>query len=189
MTYDIEQIASAWKDNRQFANWLMQRLRPDVVVDLGVDCGYSTFCFAEAGIGRIIGIDHFQGDPHVMPNPEAIGSVKSIIQENHYDNIEIIVSDHDAAAGSWTLPIDILHIDGAHSYAATKSNYETWKKFVKESGVILFHDTVVFDEVRQVFQEVDMHKVNFTLHPGLGVASRDPGIINEIRQQFGDQVV
>jgi hypothetical protein len=33
--------------------WLVQATDPEIIVDLGVDYGYSTFCFALPGIGRV----------------------------------------------------------------------------------------------------------------------------------------
>jgi hypothetical protein len=33
--------------------WLVQAVTPDVIVDLGVDHGYSTFCFALPVIGHV----------------------------------------------------------------------------------------------------------------------------------------
>jgi hypothetical protein len=33
--------------------WLVQAVAPDVILDLGVDYGYSTFCFALPGLGQV----------------------------------------------------------------------------------------------------------------------------------------
>ena len=53
----FETMPSAWKENRPFANYLVDRIKPDVILDLGVDWGHSTICWAEKGIGKVYGVD------------------------------------------------------------------------------------------------------------------------------------
>lgn len=53
-------IKSAWKGHELFAVWLVKKLKPLVIVDLGIDYGFSTFVFVIPGIGKVYGIDHFK---------------------------------------------------------------------------------------------------------------------------------
>jgi predicted O-methyltransferase YrrM len=46
---------------------------------------------------------------------------------------------HDAAAG-WKDPIDFLYIDGDHSYDAVVRDVRNFVPFVREGGVVAFHD-------------------------------------------------
>lgn len=61
----LEQIPTGWTDHITFAQWIVKRKNPAVIVDLGVDFGYSTFCFALPQIGKVYGIDSFEGGFYV----------------------------------------------------------------------------------------------------------------------------
>lgn len=42
---------------------------------------------------------------------------------------------------NWTEPIDVIFIDGDHTYPAVKQDFEDWYPLVKTGGLILFHDS------------------------------------------------
>lgn len=41
---------------------------------------------------------------------------------------------------TWTRPIDVLFIDASHEYPAVLRDFEIWLEFLKQGGVIAFHD-------------------------------------------------
>ena len=103
------------------------------------------------------------------------------------NHITFIKGYFDDIAKTWCREIDILHIDGFHSYEEVKNDYDTWSKFVKDDGVILFHDTIVHNPgfgVYKFFAEIDLPKLNFTISNGLGVVSKNKELIEEIRKEF-----
>ncbi len=178
-----------WTGHRQFAEWLVNYKKPEVIVDLGVDHGFSTFCFAMPRIGKVYGIDSFEGDVH--SGQRDAHTYNYVMQKREklfmQDNIEFIQGYFDDVAKTWTKPIDILHIDGLHTYEAVKNDYETWSKFVKDDGVILFHDTCVEERnfgVKQFFEEIELPKFNFTQSYGLGVVSKNKYLIELIKNNF-----
>ncbi len=182
----IETISSAWTGHRNFATWLVQRLRPKTVVDLGVDQGYSTFVFANAlagSHGTVYGVDLFQGDEHAGFR-NTYDSVMHLLHTHSVTNIEIIQSDFNELCKTWNKPIQILHIDGLHTYEAVKNDFEKWHRFVEQDGVILFHDTVAFaSTVGQFFYEIQgYHKMSFHHSAGLGVITKNTVLFNEIQQ-------
>lgn len=178
---DIENLASAWKGHRTFAGWLINRVQPKIVVDLGVDYGYSLFSFSEHNIGTVYGIDSFEGDEHAGHHGDAYDTVIRVIEENQYKNIDVIKGYFDDVVKTWDKPIDILHIDGLHTYEAAMNDYQKWSPFLTEDGVILMHDVVSFEGVRKVYEEIPMHKMFFTHSAGLGVLSKSESLINEVR--------
>jgi predicted O-methyltransferase YrrM len=177
-----------WRDHRQFADWIVRRKQPSTTVDLGVDYGYSTFCFAIPGIGDVYGIDSFEGDI-CAGERDTYEYVMDKVKELELTNVSIIKGFFDDVAKTWTKPIDILHIDGLHTYEAVKNDFEKWAPFLKEDGIILMHDTMVDDPkfgVSRFFKEINLPKTNFGHCNGLGVVSRDINLISEIKKNFGE---
>jgi len=186
--------ATAWYGHRPFAQWLVSYLKPQVTVDLGTDWGFSAFSFAIPRIGHVYSIDNFTGDSFIgEQDTEAKYNYVMAKREKLFltQNTTIIKGDFSEVAKNWNQKIDILHIDGDHLYESVKNDYETWSKFVKDDGVILFHDTCVEDfngnvtyGVKKFFEEIDLPKCNFTHTFGLGVVSKNKNIIEHIRKTF-----
>jgi len=146
---DLNKIPSAWKNLDNFAFWLVAAFKPDVIVDLGVDHGYSTIVLAMPGIGTVYGIDA------VMCRAEPF------IAEANLKNIILIKGDFSTLASTWAQPIDILHIDGNHDYESVQRDFTVWSPFVRKGGIILLHDTISFpDGPGRVFSDVTWPKFN-----------------------------
>lgn len=181
----IDKIVSAWTGHANFAMWLVEQMRPTTTVDLGVDYGYSTFCFATRGIGTVYGIDWFNGDPQTGVR-NTYSQVLESKAEGGFDNVELIQGKFDEVAKIWQLPIDILHIDGLHEYEAVKNDYETWSPFVRDGGIILMHYTESYpNDVGRLFNEIDLPKLNMKNSAGLGIVSKDEALLEKIKETFG----
>lgn len=178
-------INTGWADHIDFAEWLVRKIEPKVIVDLGVDYGYSTFSFAFPKIGEVYGIDSFEGDPYsgIRDTYDFVVNKK---KELGLDNITFVKGLVDDVVEKWEKPIDILHIDAFHTYEAVKNDFTKWSKFV-DKGVILLHDTLVEDApfgVKKFFGEITLPKTNFEFCNGLGVVSKNQKIIDEIKENF-----
>ncbi len=179
-------IVSAWRGHEGFATWLVHELKPEVVVELGVDYGFSSYVFARAGAGMVYGIDSFEGDPEAG-HRDTMQAVVDRQADLGVKNLVLIKGYFAEVAKTWDKPIDILHIDGRHRYEDVKEDFEIWSKFVRSGGVILMHDTAVLREpygVHRFFQEITLPKTAFTHANGLGVVSSDPALIAKIERVF-----
>lgn len=182
----LSSIPSAWGGHFEFSQWLVNHKKPTTIVDLGVDYGYSTFCFAIPKHGKVYGIDNFNGEEHTGIRDTEF-YVRNKIKELELENISIIKGDFSEIAEVWGKPIDILHIDGLHTYDGVKNDYDTWFKFLANDGVVLFHDTCIKDRgfgVHKFFDELNLPKINFLHSAGLGVASKDFQLIEKIQKEF-----
>jgi predicted O-methyltransferase YrrM len=182
----MESINTAWRGHEFFAGWLVERVKPETIVELGVDYGFSTFSFAKPKIGTVYGIDSFEGDVHAgFRNTH--DEVMKLKTELKLDNIELVKGYFSEVAKTWDKPIDILHIDGRHHYEDVKEDYENWIKHLKPNGVVLMHDTCIYTNnfgVHRFFNEIQIPKLNFTHSAGLGVLSKDIKLLNDVYENF-----
>jgi len=52
------------------------------------------------------------------------------------------VTTSERAADNWTLSLDLVFIDGDHSEAACRLDWELWHPYVEPGGVVAFHDAL-----------------------------------------------
>jgi len=175
------QAPSAWIEHVPFAFWLVDVLRPATIVELGTHVGvsYSAMCQAVKSLGlssRCFAIDTWKGDKQSGLYPEEIYDEFSKFHDARYSSFSRLVrSSFDAALPHFEeQSIDLLHIDGLHTYEAVRHDYESWLPKLSKSAIVLFHDTNVRENnfgVFRLWNEVaDGHlHFNFLHGNGLGV--------------------
>lgn len=185
----LVRIPSAWGDGNVqghvlFVDWLIEEMQPKVTVDLGIDYGYSLIAFAHNNPGKVYGIDGFEGDVWTGER-NTYDQVSSYVTNLQLNNVTLIKGFFDDVVKTWDTKIDILHIDGFHSYEAVKNDFEKWSGFVNSTGVILFHDTDSHDSrfgVKQFFSEIDMPKHELFGFQGLGIVSNNKKLMKKIKE-------
>lgn len=114
-----------------------------VVVEIGSYRGLTSKKIAEAG-NKVICIDPFicgycENDS-VSKELAGENDVKKSFLENTKElDVELIEKKSQEAIKDFNREIDVLLIDGEHSYDAIVRDIE-WIKFVKPGGLICFHD-------------------------------------------------
>lgn len=142
--------ALPWVGHIPFARWLVHTAHPRSIVELGVFKGdsYCTFCESVVAAGletKCTGIDLWTGDHQTGLYGDDLFEELRAYHDPLYGHFSQLVRTSFAEAQETVEDgsIDILHIDGLHTYDAVREDFETWLPKTSERGVILFHDIEV----------------------------------------------
>lgn len=141
---------TAWAEHLPFAMFLISALRPRVLVELGTYYGvsYCAFCQvvkSENTATKCYAVDTWQGDPHGGVYEQSVLSELRAHHDPLYaDFSSLIRSTFDEALTHFAdRSIDLLHIDGFHTYEAVRHDFESWLPKMSERGLAIFHDVNV----------------------------------------------
>jgi predicted O-methyltransferase YrrM len=116
------------------------------LVEIGVAEGVSALAAREtmAANGKLYLIDpfHLSRIPAMNFTKRAAHRAVNDCSRGQVIWIERFSSD---AVRKWDAPIDFLFIDGDHSAAGVRRDWEEWNRFVTEDGIVLFHDARIFE--------------------------------------------
>jgi O-antigen biosynthesis protein len=147
LDYPVWHEQSAWTEHIPFAMYLISALRPRVFVELGVFRGVSYCAFCQAvkklNLGtRCHGVDSWRRDVQAGDvAEEELARLRGHHEPLYGSFSELMRSTFDDAAVSFSDgSIDLLHIDGFHSYDAVRKDFETWQPKLSNRAVVLFHD-------------------------------------------------
>lgn len=60
----------------------------------------------------------------------------------------------ELTASDVPFPLDLVFIDADHSYTAVKGDFEIVRDWIRDDGVLAFHDTTYFEAVSRVLGEI-----------------------------------
>lgn len=170
---------STWIDHLPFAYDLVADRKPELLVELGTYSGLSFFSFCQAMEenkvrGLAYAVDTWEGDEHTGNYDDSVyQQVASHARENYPGFSYLLRMRFDEALAQFDdRSIDILHIDGLHTYEAVKQDFESWLPRVKDDGIILLHDIEArLPEfgVRRFWQEISSQYPSFEFRHGYGL--------------------
>ena len=147
-----------WVGHIPFAFWLVKTLRPRRIVELGTHRGnsYCAFCQAVATLqlrAQAFAVDTWNGDIHMDPELGVLEDLRAYHDPRFNDFSTLLQTTFDEARNRFEdRSIDLLHIDGVHTYEAAKHDFETWEGALSSRSVVLFHDTCVRRDKYEVWR-------------------------------------
>jgi len=141
---------SAWTGHVPFAFWITEAMAPATFVELGTHHGTSFLAFCQAIAARRLptqafAVDTWEGDEHAgFYGDDVHQQLDATVRAKYAGFAQLMRMRFDDALGAFSDgSIDLLHIDGLHTYEAVKHDFESWLPKMSRRGVVLFHDTVV----------------------------------------------
>jgi len=184
---------NSWVTHIPFAFWLVEAMRPRVIVELGTQSGNSYAAFVQ-GVQALnleaacYAVDTWQGDPQAGFYGEDVFTEWSAFHERHFANCSRLMRmTFDEARERFSDgSIDLLHIDGLHTLEAVRHDFERWRSALSARGVVLFHDINVregefgawrfWEDVRATYPSFE-----FTHGHGLGVLAVGNDAADDVR--------
>jgi hypothetical protein len=182
----MDDLHYPWTGHTRFGYDLVANMKPKVVAELGTHRGTSLFAFAQAAKDLNLGtrfhaIDCWEGDVHSGHYGDDVLNGVKRIKEACYSGVDIELMRmyfDEARPKIADGTVDMLHIDGLHTYEAVKHDFETWLPKCRPDAVILFHDIretmgdfgvyVLWAELKKKYATLEFHHSH-----GLGVLFLD----------------
>jgi len=180
-----------WSGHKNFAYDLVLNLQPKIIVELGTWRGTSFFSFCQAikdskSNTKIYAVDTWKGDLHMGKFDDTIYKSVENMTRHFYDSVNYYLLkmpfDH-AVKKIEDNSIDILHIDGLHTYEGVRHDFEIWLNKVSDNGIILFHDIKVGEKdfgVYKLWNELKNQypTMEFFHSFGLGILFKSKDVAN-----------
>lgn len=169
--YLYEGIASLASANSMSSNALLKRLYHlaldagkrcnGTIMEIGAYRGASTTALAmgvrDAGHGHVYSIDphmHYRGVLGGTFSPEDHVAFEETIRKYGVEKwVTHYCRDSATIAKDWNGKIDILWVDGDHSYEGVATDLKLWLPFVEDGGVIVLDDHSPGSEVAQAVRD------------------------------------
>ena len=177
---------STWMDHAPFGYDLVAAVEPKLLVELGSQRGFSFGVFCQSVRSHSLGctcyaVDTWEGDEHTGSYGEEIyDKLATHVREFYRHYAYLLRMTFDEAAPQFSnASIDLLHIDGLHTYEAVSHDFNNWYPRVADGGIILFHDIAERQGdfgVWRLWEELESKHQTFAFKHGHGLGVlRKPG--------------
>ncbi len=128
-SFDYHQTQQNKWEYGELLKKLIQYRKTESILEIGAKYGGTTYGFCNT-FDKVVSIDIFK--------EEQINEL-----EKTYNNLTFILGDSHAQSTKDKLngmKFDVIYIDAEHNYDGVKQDYLDYKEFIKDDGIIVFHD-------------------------------------------------
>jgi predicted O-methyltransferase YrrM len=144
-------VFAPWQERSEIKALLerVQRLEPKTILEIGTSNGGTLFCFTRvaAADALVVSVDLPHGEfgggyaswraPLYRSFASASQRVSLLRADSHdprtLDAVREALGDRE---------VDVLFIDGDHTYEGVKQDFEMYSTLVRDGGIVAFHDIV-----------------------------------------------
>jgi predicted O-methyltransferase YrrM len=115
-----------------------------VIVEIGSFKGKSTVCLALGSkSGNNVPVYAIDSYPEEFGGKSTFEEFKlNIKRAGVEDIVNTLYKTSEEANKKWNMPIELLWIDGDHTFEMVKLDYEVWMPYLIDGGIIAFHDAI-----------------------------------------------
>lgn len=129
-------------------------LKPRIILEIGTARGGTLLIWSSLASEKVISCDLLHREPQkalleALPPPSSACKITLLTGNSHAAEFKQRVVTELAGQ-----QVDFLFIDGDHTVAGVKADYEDYREFVRPGGIIAFHDIVE----KQPFETNQVHQ-------------------------------
>lgn len=154
-------------DEKVYLNKIIKKINKDnpVALEIGSYIGASS-CFLANSLtkqnGKLYCIDTWQNDSMTEGEKDTYKEFKK--NTARYEKVIIPLRGYSYNVvkefENYNKKIDILFIDGDHSYEGCKTDWQLYSSYLNKNAVIIFHDTGWAEGVKKVINEYVLNKAD-----------------------------
>jgi predicted O-methyltransferase YrrM len=152
------QITSHLTQQERCRLYLLAKDR-EYVLEIGSYIGASACCFGaalkEKGSGKTICIDTWYNDAMTEGKRDTWQEFNknTASYKEHIVPVRGFSTDVVDEVAARVKSLDLVFIDGDHSYEAVKADWEAYKHFLRPGSIVVFHDSGWAEGVKRVIEE------------------------------------